>query len=174
MTSTRALSAVPRLVGALVATLMATVLVVTVLPGQAGAVQVRSQAAAAAYPAMSTSSYEKDVQRWINVQRGKHGLRHLRLASCTDRVAERWVSYLAAHDAFYHQSMSAILKECNARYAGETLGRGAISPRRLVRMWMNSPSHRDILLSKHPRRVGIGAYPDVYGQWVVAADFMRF
>ena len=174
MTPTRVLLAAPRLVGALLVTLMATVLVITVLPGQAGAVQVRSQAAVAAYPAMSTSTYEKDVQRWINVQRDKRGLRHLQLASCTDRVAERWGSYLAAHDAFYHQSMDAILKECRARYAGETLGRGAISPRRLVRMWMNSPSHRKILLSKQPRRVGIGAYPDVYGQWVVAADFMRF
>lgn len=174
MTPTRVLSAAPRLVGALLVALLATVLVVTVLPGQAGAVQARSQAAVAAYPAMSTTSYENDVQRWINVQRDKHGLRHLRVATCTDRVAERWGSYLAANDAFYHQSMDRLIEVCNARYAGETLGRGAISPRRLVRMWMNSPSHRKILLSKHPRRVGIGAYPDAYGQWVVAADFMRF
>ncbi|HJR36919.1 MAG TPA: CAP domain-containing protein, partial [Nocardioidaceae bacterium] len=61
-----------------------------------------------------------------------------------------------------------------AMYAGETLGRGAISPRRLVRMWMHSDGHRHVLLSRKSRRIGIGAVPDAYGRWVVAANFMRF
>ena len=51
--------------------------------------------------------------------------------------------------AFFHQSMSTILNNCNAYYAGETLGRGAISPKRLVYLWMHSPEHRQVLLSHY-------------------------
>jgi uncharacterized protein YkwD len=126
------------------------------------------------YPAMETSTYEKRVQYWVNVKRRNHGRAKLRIASCTDRAAERWSSYLSVNDLFFHQSMSDLLERCDAVYAGETLGRGAIKPRRLVRMWMNSDGHRHVLLSRKARRIGIGAKPDVYGRWVVAADFMRF
>jgi uncharacterized protein YkwD len=125
-------------------------------------------------PAIGTSSYENRVQHWINVRRSNHGLHTLTVASCTDQVAESWGRYLAVNDEFFHQSMTTILNKCNAYYAGETLGRGAISPKRLVYLWMHSPEHRQVLLSKYPRRIGIGAYPDAFGQWVVAADFMRF
>ncbi|MGZ4437370.1 MAG: CAP domain-containing protein [Nocardioides sp.] len=131
-------------------------------------------AAQAVSPSLDSGYYEKRVQYWINVRRQQHGLGTLRLATCTDNVAEHWSSYLASTNSFYHQSMSTILNKCNAYYAGETLGRGSISPKRLVYLWMHSAEHRPILLSHYPRRIGIGAYPDSYGQWVVAADFMRF
>jgi uncharacterized protein YkwD len=129
---------------------------------------------ATAFPSVGSDRYERRVQYWINVKRRNHGLPALRLASCTDRVAERWGSHLATTDTFYHQSMGAILDKCNAYYAGETLGRGSISPKRLVYLWMHSPEHRAILLSHYPRRIGIGAYPNSRGEWVVAADFTKF
>lgn len=127
-----------------------------------------------AYPSYSTGAYERQVQYWVNRQRSAHGLRTLRLHRCTDGVAERWGRYLAENDQFYHQSMTAILRKCHAKYAGETLGKGQITPRRLVVLWMHSPTHRDILMSKAPNRIGIGSYPDAHGQWVTAANFMRF
>lgn len=123
---------------------------------------------------MSSGTYESRVQYWINVRRSHHGLGKLRIQSCTDGTAERWADFLATNDEFYHQDMGYILDKCNAYYAGETLGRGAISPKRLVYLWMHSPAHRIVLLSPHARRIGIGAYPDRLGEWVVAADFMRF
>ena len=128
----------------------------------------------AASPALSETVYERRVQDWVNVSRRQHGLRALRLAACTDAAAERWSSYLAAHNAFYHQAIGRLLERCHASYAGETLGRGTITPRRLVSMWMHSPAHRHVLLSKSPRRIGIGAVPTATGEWVVAAEFMRF
>ena len=123
---------------------------------------------------MSSSTYEARVQYWINVQRSRHSLGKLRLQSCTDGTAERWASYLAAHDAFYHQDMGNILNKCNAYYAGETLGRGSISPRRLVYLWMHSPAHRDVLLSRYAKRIGVGSYIDSHGQWLTAANFTKF
>jgi uncharacterized protein YkwD len=128
----------------------------------------------AASPAYSDAYYEKGVQYWVNVQRKRHGLRALTLASCTDYVAERWASHLAAQGSFYHQSMTTLLRRCNARYAGETLGKGTIEPRTLVIMWMHSTPHRRVLLSRSPRSIGVGSTPNATGEWVTTANFMRF
>lgn len=133
-----------------------------------------ASAARGSLSAMAPDTYEKRVQHWINEVRRDRGLRPLRLARCTDRVAERWTSFLASNEEFFHQSMDSVLNDCNARYAGETLGRGAITPKRLVKLWMESDGHRAILISTDPRRIGIGAKPDAYGRWVTTANFMRF
>ena len=123
---------------------------------------------------LSSDTYERRVQRQVNIRRANHGLRKLRFADCPDGTAERWSRYLAANDAFFHQSMTSVLDKCSAQYAGETLGRGSMTPHKLVRMWMESPAHRDILLSKKSRRLGVGASRDDFGRWVVAANFIRF
>lgn len=151
--------------------------VTAVAPSSASAASPTSfslVASSSASPAYSSSYYEQQVQYFVNVQRRRHGLRPLTLASCTDAVAEHWSSYLASSNSFYHQSMVGLLNKCHARYAGETLGRGSITPHTLVTMWMHSAPHRKVLMSSSPRRIGIGATPNAYGEWVVAANFMRF
>lgn len=125
-------------------------------------------------PALAPDTYEKRVRHFVNRRRESHGLRPLRRAPCPDRVAEDWSRYLAANNEFFHQEMQTVLGYCDARYAAETLGRGTIGPRRMVRMWMHSEGHRAVLLSPWARRIGIGAQPDATGRWVVAAEFMRF
>src|SRR5262245_35210680 len=62
-------------------------------------------------PAVASGTYEERVQHWVNVQRKQHDRRPLKLATCTDRVAERWSSYLASSDSFYHQSMQKLLNK---------------------------------------------------------------
>jgi uncharacterized protein YkwD len=141
------------------------------LPVTSQAVELSS---VAVRPAYDPQTYENQVKLYVNNERRMRGLRPLTWATCTDTVAERWASYLAAHDAFYHQSMTALLRRCHARYVGETLAKGNISPRTLVGLWMNSPAHRHVMLSTSPRRIGIGAVPDSHGQWVVAANYMSF
>lgn len=156
------------LVSAVVTALTGTGLAMSV-PAPATAVPVQTSRPSSLAP----STYESRVQRLINVRRSNHGLRALRYQRCSDGTAERWSRHLARTDLFYHQSMTTVLNSCNARYAGETLGRGSIAPRRLVRMWMRSPGHRAVLLTTHARRIGIGAKRDGQGQWVVAANFIR-
>ena len=119
-------------------------------------------------------TYERRVQRLVNVRRANRGLPRLRIASCADQTATTWSRHLAETGGFYHQSMTTVLDTCNARYAGETLGRGSMGPRKLVRMWMESPAHKTVLLSNKSRRIGVGATADAYGRWVVAANFVRF
>lgn len=127
-----------------------------------------------AYPVISTDTYESKVKYWVNRKRAAHGLTKVRLASCPDVAAENWDSYLASTGEFYHQSMQDMLDRCNATWAGETLGRGGITPRKLVRLWMGSDSHRAVLLSTRARRIGVGSQPDSQGRWVTTADFIHF
>jgi uncharacterized protein YkwD len=127
----------------------------------------------AASPALSTDTYEARVLKRVNAARAHHGLRALALAPCAVRVANRWSAHLASTGTFVHQSMQRLLRRCDARYVGETLGRGAMTPRTLVSMWMHSAPHRHVLLSRSARRIGIGATPDATGQWLVAANFMH-
>ena len=128
----------------------------------------------AAVPAMGTSTYEHRTLRQINRVRRNHHLRALSFAKCPNKVANRWSAHLASTNTFYHQSMTKLLKTCKAKYAGETLGMGSVTPRKLVSMWMHSAPHRHILMSRSPRRIGIGATPSADGQWVTAANFFRF
>lgn len=123
---------------------------------------------------MAPGTYATRVQRLVNKQRVARGLPRLRIATCPDGTATDWSAHLASTDSFYHQDMGSLLDRCDARYAGETLGRGSMGPRKLVRMWMASPAHRAVLLSSKPRRIGVGATPDSGGRWVVAANFVRF
>jgi uncharacterized protein YkwD len=125
-------------------------------------------------PGFSTENYERRVRILVNRVRADHGLRALKPATCTDHVAERWSAHLATTGEFYHQSMSKLLYRCDAYYAAETLGRGSIRPRVLVRMWMHSAPHRHVLMSSNPTRIGVGATPNSHGEWVVAANFMKF
>jgi uncharacterized protein YkwD len=141
--------------------------------GPANAAPTKTLAAGSSL-AMVPMTYERRVQRIVNKRRTNHGLPRLRVAACATTTAKRWSRHLAESNQFYHQSMTSVLNTCNARYAGETLGRGSMAPRKLVRMWMHSPAHRNVLLSSKSRRIGVGATTDAYGRWVVAANFVRF
>ena len=131
-------------------------------------------ASATAMSAAQVEDYETQTQYWVNRQRVKRGLPRLRLAGCAEVVAKEWSKHLAVSGEFYHRSMSDVLDRCDAMYAGETLGRGTMTPRGLVTLWMQSPPHREVLLSSKSRRIGVGATYDDTGRWVVAANFLRF
>ena len=123
---------------------------------------------------INPDTYEARVITWINRERTARGLVPVKAQSCTDYYAERWSRYLGRNLTFFHQDLDPFFSHCHARYAGETLARGAVSPKEIVNLWMHSDGHRAILLSKSPRRIGVGAFLDSRGDWLVAADFTRF
>lgn len=153
---------------------LGTVGLTGVATAPAHSVQTASAMTSTGTMSVAPGTYEKRVQRIVNKRRAARGLPRLRLAACANGTAKRWADHLAASNEFYHQSMSTVLDQCNAQYAGETLGRGTMGPRKLVSMWMQSPTHKAVLVSSKSRRIGIGATPDAYGRWVVAANFVRF
>jgi uncharacterized protein YkwD len=120
--------------------------------------------------AMDADTYEKRVHTLINTKRAKRGRRALTFHACPDSFSETWARHLADTGGFTHQRIRPILRRCNARYAGEVLGRGYWSPAQMVRAWMRSTPHRRILLKRKPNRLGVGAVLDSKGRWVVTAN----
>jgi uncharacterized protein YkwD len=140
------------------------------------AARLKAARAAKAMVARTTDqqTYENQVIYYVNVQRHLGGLPSVTSAACPENTSARWATNLASTDGFYHQNMYTLLDKCDAHYAGETLGRGEISPETLVTMWMNSPPHHAVLMSPTPDRIGVGAVKNASGEWVTAANFIKF
>jgi uncharacterized protein YkwD len=129
-------------------------------------------AAASTPGAASVAACEARVIQQINVQRLKYHRGSMVASSCPDRYAEAWAAYLARTGAFYHYSMSTILRGCRARVAAESLARGNGSADRVVAGWMASPGHRASILDGRLTRIGVAAV-FANGRWTVGADFTR-
>jgi uncharacterized protein YkwD len=137
---------------------------------------------AAARP--SLDGKERAIVRAINRQRSKHGLGKLRSSRRLARAADLHSWEMLDANYFAHESRDGgpfdrrVRRFANHRALGETLamlgGCGRRAAGKVVRMWMNSPGHRAILLSGSYRRVGIGTRKGDLGgsrACVVTADF---
>lgn len=140
--------------------------------GPSAATRATMTKATAAKPAMSSDLYERRLLRWTNVQRERHGRRPVRANRCADRYAERWTRHLARTGRFEHRDQRVVMRGCDATAAGEVIARGRVTPRRMVRMWMSSPGHRAILLSRRYRLIGIGARRTSNG-WLATQNYLR-
>ena len=123
--------------------------------------------------AISPSTYEAQIHSIINQERARRGLRKLTLETCTDSYSNRWSQHLSDTSSFYHQKLTPFFQDCGARYASEAIGWGTWTPRTMVTAWLQSPTHRRLLLSSKPRRIGVGAVLSPKGHWVVTANFTR-
>jgi uncharacterized protein YkwD len=137
---------------------------------------------AAAKPSLDDK--ERAIVRAINRQRSKHGLGNLRSSRRLARAADFHSWEMLDANYFAHESRDGgpfdrrVRRFADHRALGETLamlgGCGRRAAGKVVRMWMNSPGHRAILLSGSYRRVGIGKRKGDLGgsrACVVTADF---
>ena len=119
---------------------------------------------------------ERAVIRAINRARAAHGLRGLRPAPRLARAANAHTRSMLRANFFSHGDFSSRLRRyTRARRIGETIAMSSrCSAAKIVRMWLNSPPHRAVLLSGAFRRVGIGRRRGSLGSGracVVTADF---
>jgi uncharacterized protein YkwD len=127
---------------------------------------------------------ERAIVRQINRVRRSHGLRRVKLSVRLRRVARRHSRDMLRRDQLTHSassgaSVTARLSSAGKRRRyGEVLAwtpRGSgLGARRVVRMWMNSPTHRDVLLDGRLRRVGVGRVGGAMGRargFAITADF---
>lgn len=132
----------------------------------------------------SLDGRERAIVRAINRQRSKHGLSKLRSNSRLARAADYHSWEMLDADYFAHESRDGgpfdqrVRRFAKHKALGETLamvgGCGRRAAGRIVRMWMNSPGHRAILLSSSYRKVGLGKRTgDLRGDraCLVTADF---
>jgi uncharacterized protein YkwD len=129
------------------------------------------------------SRAERALIRQINDVRADHGLGRVRASGALSRAADSHSRDMLRRDFFDHTSSDGtpfeqrIRRYVDARMVGENLA--AIGQRRggagtIVRMWMNSPGHRAVLLSSDYRRIGIARRWGKLGSTrraVVTADF---
>jgi uncharacterized protein YkwD len=141
-------------------------------------------AVAAAGPAR-LDAREKAMVRSINDQRAHYGLAPVSASRRLNRAADYHSWEMLAGNYFAHTSLNGgafdarIRRFTRPQALGEALamlggncGRGSAG--RVVRMWMNSPPHRAILLSGSYRRIGLAKRTGALGSThacVVTADF---
>ncbi len=146
---------------------------------------LQSPAPAEARGKASLDRTERQVIRHINRQRARHGLRRLRPSRSLSLSADYHCWDMLRGNFFAHSSSngasmgSRVRRFSRAHRIGENLAyvssrdrRGVA--RRVVGMWMNSPSHRAALLNRKFRKIGLARRTGSLGSMramVFTADF---
>jgi uncharacterized protein YkwD len=141
---------------------------------------------------LRASALEAGLLREINRTRAAHGLRALRWSTRLTAAARQHSSSMAAKGYFSHDSADggSFWRRIAGFYGyrgyrqwsvGENLlwSSPSVSPGGALQMWMNSPPHRENLLSRTWRDIGLSAVhatsaPGVYrgmAVTIVTADF---
>jgi uncharacterized protein YkwD len=106
-----------------------------------------------------------------NNARDDHRLRDYGSARDLNAVAHHWAAYMAAHHTLQHNPRltSQVHGWCSV---GENVGVGTTATR-VQRAFMASRSHRDNILSRTFRQVGVGTARDASGRLYVDVVFRR-
>ncbi|MFN8188001.1 MAG: CAP domain-containing protein [Gaiellales bacterium] len=153
----------------------------------ATAAPVGATAPATTSRAAGSAAVAADVVSEINATRRARGLRPLRLATGLVRAARAHAQAMAAGGFFSHSSRDGTSPATRIRrfYDGSVVGETllwrspTVSAEQALEMWLDSSSHRKILMSRSFRDVGIGivhadSAPGAYGGrqvTIVVADF---
>ena len=96
----------------------------------------------------------------MNVVRVRNGRRPLRVGPALTRAARSHSADMARRGYFEHGAFVQRLRSFGVRapYVGENLAYGTepLTAAEIVQMWITSPGHREILLDRGFRRVGVG------------------
>ncbi|MEK5039678.1 CAP domain-containing protein [Sporosarcina sp. FSL K6-3457] len=114
---------------------------------------------------------ERQIFELTNVYRKKHDVNELFGNYYLGEVAHKHSEDMAKENYFSHESPDAgnlanRLKEAEIehRKAGENIASNYVDAIEAVHGWLNSPSHRDVLLDKNFTHLGTGAYSKYYTQ----------
>lgn len=125
--------------------------------------------------ARTLEEFETQLMVRINAAREAHDLRAIsQLDACTDRLAERWGAHISRTGVFAHRDQGQVIRRCGSSWAGETLVRGSqLTPESMVQLWLDSPGHRDIILSPRPNRAGVAVVADPEGRLIGVLNLTR-
>lgn len=121
--------------------------------------------------------FETQVWRLTNAERVKAGRVPLAPNPCLRDVATAWSKVLNARKELTHGDFPARIRQCTGlrHYSGENVAYGYKTPAELVAAWMSSPHHRENILDRSFRYLGVGTSggQTVYASQVFAAGFSR-
>jgi uncharacterized protein YkwD len=130
-------------------------------------------------PAIAATKGERALLRRINAVRAAHNLRPVHMRRALNAIAVAHTVYIARIGQLNHDSADGttatarIHRAIRVSDAGETLACGS-NVGQLIRLWMNSPPHREILLDPQMRYIGLGVRGgrfDGYRMRFATADF---
>ncbi|HVZ12347.1 MAG TPA: CAP domain-containing protein [Patescibacteria group bacterium] len=116
---------------------------------------------------ISYSISENDLLNLVNQQRQDNGLPPLKINSELDAAASKKAADMFAKDYWAHFAPDGkttpwqFIKDSGYDYvfAGENLAKGFTDANSIVTAWMNSPTHRDNILSDRYRDIGFAIVP---------------
>jgi uncharacterized protein YkwD len=116
---------------------------------------------------------ELAIVRVMNTIRATHGVPPLRIGKALSRAARAHSVDMVRRDYFDHGPFVQRLRRFGVRapYVGENLASGSrpLSAVAIVQMWIASPPHRQNLLDRGFRRIGVGVAG--YNTRLITADF---
>lgn len=109
------------------------------------------------------SAFEQKVVELTNQERSKNGLPALKIDTELSKVAREKSNDMQKNNYFDHNSPTYgspfdMMKQFGISYraAGENIAMGQRSPEEVVKGWMDSPGHRENILSKNFTHIGVG------------------
>jgi uncharacterized YkwD family protein len=138
------------------------------LPASVAKQQPASKSAAPAQPSVGSTATQ--VSQLVNAERQKAGLAPLTLDAELSNVALAKAKDMIQNNYFDHNSPTYgspfdMMRSFGIDYtaAGENIAKGQTSPQAVMTDWMNSPGHRQNILSSNYDSIGVGYFE---GAWV--------
>ncbi len=123
---------------------------------------------------------ENEVIRLVNVERAKAGLQALTQNWQLSRVARYKSQDMIDKGYFAHNSPTygspfKMMESFGIRYsaAGENIAMGQQSPAQVMNAWMNSPGHRNNIMSPSFSQIGVGLAKDRNGRMYWTQMFIK-
>lgn len=116
-------------------------------------------------------AYETAVLQAIERRRVRRDLSGLTASACVDDVAEARSRRMAVRDEMVHYpGLGKVFDHCGGRRVGEIIarGKGFRDPAAVVRAWMDSPSHHEVIVRPSYRQAAVGAWRDDHGMVFVS------
>ena len=126
----------------------------------------------------NASALQQELLSHLNAERKARGLSPLTLSAKLDKAAQGHACDNASRRSISHTSSDGGTLKTRLRRAGyafrtaaENTGRGFGSGARAVQWWMNSPKHKDNILLRKAREIGVGIAlspaPDNKLHWII-------
>lgn len=124
-------------------------------------------------PQKNLDEFENRILLKINQAREDAGLKKVRLfQSCVDTKSEHWARRIKRTGDFVHRDQMKVIRDCDLMWTGETLVRGVgLTPDVAVQAWMDSPSHRAVIMKPRARWAGIAVRVDSDGRTIGVLNF---
>jgi uncharacterized protein YkwD len=135
-------------------------LVISLSPGARADARSAVPSAPSASNAAALDPGELAVVKLINAYRTRNGRPPLLVGPALSRAAQSHSADMARRGYFDHGAFVTRLRSFGVRapYVGENIASGSrpLAPSTIVRMWIQSPPHRENLLDRGFRRIGVG------------------